>query len=96
MKKENEGIKVVQKQLNLITKYKELFNSKDGQKVLEDLMKQSFMLRPTHDSDKSKADRNEGKRELCLYILHMINYRESNLIRIIDKLYDEEKEGDHT
>ena len=54
----------------LVQNYIKVFETDEGRKVLKDLMEHSYLLQPTFDPHESMAGRNEGKRELMLYILH--------------------------
>ena len=60
-----------QRTADIIKAYKHIFNSKEGQVVLYDLMNNSNFLRPTYSSKcpNVQTHLNEGKRELVLYIL---------------------------
>ena len=64
----------VKRTLGLLKDYGSVFDTPEGEIVLYDLMKQGCVLRPTHvPGDKSASDKNEGKRELVLYIMYMLN-----------------------
>lgn len=68
-----------------IQSYLDVFTgSEAGQEVLLDLMEQGFILQPTFDSNGMQADRNEGKRELVLYIMDMITYNVEDIMKILD------------
>ena len=68
-----------------INSYKKLFASDDGKIVLYDLMKESYMLSSTADPISHLASRNEGKREIMIYILRMIETETSTLYQMINR-----------
>jgi len=57
--------------LDLQRAYKSFFSTDDGQLVIYDLMKKGHFLSPTVGSSPEISNRNEGQRELVLYILEM-------------------------
>jgi len=77
-KKDNS---VLKRRVDLIKTYKKLFNSDDGKLIIYDLMKVGNFLRPTAGKNEMDTLLNEGKRELCLYILEML---EKNLDEVLD------------
>lgn len=69
-KKELEN-EIPQKQLDLERAYDRLFKTEDGETVLYDMMKRGYFLSPTMGATPQISDRNEGQRELVLYVLAM-------------------------
>lgn len=76
----------------LIQKYIRVFESDDGREVLKDLMSNSHLLTPTADEKDSMSFRNEGKRELMLYILHNLSYDVQSIIELIGETKAEKRE----
>jgi len=71
---------------DVLDAYKSIFNTDNGKLVLHDLCKKGCILRPTFDPISEYASaRNEGKRELCLYILERIEYDESKLLALVKR-----------
>jgi|AntRauTorcE11897_2_1112592.scaffolds.fasta_scaffold02434_4 hypothetical protein len=78
-------------QADLVETYKRLFSSEDGQRVLFDLMHQGYFLRPTIDGQGYETSlRNEGGRELVLYIIENLNREPAEILDFIKK-YEEER-----
>ena len=64
--------------------YKKVFSSEEGQTVLYDLMGRSNFLMPTHvPNDPHASDRNEGMRELFLYIIYQVEANPSEILETI-------------
>jgi len=72
-----------QRSIDLVRAYGRLFETEDGQTVLYDLMEKGHFLSPTHDDVKHAADRNEGKRELVLYILRQCSLDVAKVLELI-------------
>ena len=74
--------------------YKKVFSTPEGETVLFDLMRQSHFLRPTHvPTDPHASDRNEGMRELFLYILYQVEIDPSKILETI-RIQKEQQEKD--
>jgi len=56
----------------LIESYKQVFNTKDGKKVLEDLQKRFFMQSSTFSKDPYETAYHEGCRSVILTIHKLI------------------------
>jgi hypothetical protein len=82
--------KFIQYRFNRVKDYQAVFSSEEGKLVLYDLMKEGCMLKPTHSKDRLENDKNEGKRELILYILKMLNTDPSKLLDIMKNGQSEE------
>ena len=67
-----------QQRIDTMRCYKTVFASDDGLVVLFDLMKTSHLLKPTNGDPL-----NEGKRELALYIMTMIEADEKKFIELL-------------
>lgn len=78
-------------QADLIETYKRVFATKDGQKVLFNLMHEGFFIRPTMESGYETSLRNEGRRELILYIIELLNRDSAEIYEFIKKHEDERK-----
>lgn len=80
------------KKVALIHDYIRVFSSDEGQAVLKDLMENSYLLQPTAANTEAISLRNEGKRELMLYILHNLSYDVKSLLELIDDTKNENRE----
>lgn len=94
-KKEVESKKSIRK-IDLISLYKEVFESDAGQQVLHDLMKSTLFFQTTFDSNPTVAAFNEGKRAMISDILNVLNkdpnklYEQIRKQEEINRLYDGE------
>ena len=70
--------------------YQNLFNTEEGQLVLEDLKKQSHWDLPQPEGE--PGQRMEGRRQLIIYIKTMLNFEEvmENVKRIQEAAETEE------
>lgn len=57
--------------LELHRAYKRIFETPDGQTVMDDLEKRGSFLRSTFSTDKGRTEFNEGRRSLVLHMKHM-------------------------
>ncbi|ADU61346.1 MAG: hypothetical protein KUA35_06620 [Pseudodesulfovibrio sp.] len=64
--------------LELHRAYRRLFESTDGQTVMEDLEQRGSFLRSTFSTDPGRTALNEGRRSLVLHVKHMLD--ETNFI----------------
>lgn len=64
--------------LELHRAYKRLFETIDGQIVMDDLENRGCFLRSTFSTDTGRTEFNEGRRSLVLHIKHMLD--ETNFI----------------
>jgi len=62
-----------QRVLDRINSYGQVFSTEAGKTVLYDLMEKGYFLNPTMAKDPYESARNEGQRELVLYILTQLN-----------------------
>jgi len=69
--------------LELHRAYKRLFDSPDGQTVMDDMEKRGCFLRSTFSTDTGRTEFNEGRRSLVLHVKHMQN--ETNFINTENK-----------
>lgn len=76
---------VADAQLSLIGSYSRFFSDGDGQAVLYDLMNKGFFIKPTFDQNSELSARNEGRRELILYIIEMLNADSEKLMKFIEQ-----------
>ncbi len=53
--------------------YKRIFESADGQTIMDDLEKRGCFLRSTFSTDSGRTQFNEGRRSLILHVKHMLN-----------------------
>ncbi|MBI9078479.1 MAG: hypothetical protein JEY79_01905 [Pseudodesulfovibrio sp.] len=65
--------------LELHRAYKRLFETGDGQTVMNDLEKRGCFLRSTFSTDHGRTQFNEGRRSLILHVKHMLD--ETNFIQ---------------
>jgi len=65
--------------LELHRAYKRLFETVDGETVMDDLEKRGCFLRSTFSTDHGRSQFNEGRRSLVLHVKHMLN--ETNFIQ---------------
>lgn len=79
-------------QIALIQNYIKVFETDEGRKVLKDLMNHSYLLQPTAAANEMLSNRNEGKRELMLHILHNLSYDVQSLLDLIDESKNENRE----
>ena len=91
MSKPRKWLKFGRKKLDLVKNYRYVFNTPEGKAVLSDLMNQGFVLKPTHDPKSSEAGlKNEGKRELVLYIMAQLNVDPVQLLEKIKRAKQED------
>ncbi|MCP4455206.1 MAG: hypothetical protein GY809_27410 [Planctomycetes bacterium] len=64
--------------LELHRAYKRLFDTHDGQTVMDDLEKRGCFMRSTFSTDTGRTDFNEGRRSMVLHVKHMLD--ETNFI----------------
>lgn len=64
--------------LELHRAYKRIFDTPDGQTVMDDLEKRGCFLRSSFSSDKGRTEFNEGRRSMVLHMKHMCE--ENNFI----------------
>lgn len=77
------------KQIELASAFGQTFSTKEGEKVLADLMREGHMLASSYRGDIDDTVFNEGKRSLVLYILQQMNVNVSQLKRA----YEQNEEG---
>jgi len=65
--------------LDLHRAYKRLFESADGETIMDDLEKRGCFLRSTFSTDSGRTQFNEGRRSLILHVKHMLT--ETNFIQ---------------
>ena len=63
--------------------YRRLFESADGQRVMEDLERRGFYREPAFSGDPARLAFNEGRRSLVLHVKQML--KEHNFIRFKNK-----------
>jgi len=87
--------KVLRKQIDLLNCYKRVFETDDGKKVLNDLIKKSCFLMSTHvPGDPYSSANNEGKREIVLYILKVLETKPEMLRERIEQVKEEDYYAD--
>lgn len=67
----------------LIQDYGIVFGSEEGQRVLHDIMKNTFILSPMTDPDRQESARNEGLR-----ILTILNYGPDDFVTSAQEIKD--------
>jgi len=73
-----------------ILAYKRVFDSKDGKKVLVDLMKSCHMMDTTFDKDPYETHFNEGARSVLIRILKTTKTNMEQLDKFIENMEQEE------
>ncbi|CCH49626.1 Bbp19 family protein [Pseudodesulfovibrio piezophilus] len=64
--------------LELHCAYRRIFDTPDGQAIMDDLEKRAGFLRSNFSTDPGRTDFNEGRRSLVLHVKHMCD--ETNFI----------------
>jgi len=72
-----------QREVDLVRAYQSFFESADGKSILYDLMDKGFFMKPTFEEKVHGSERNEGKRELVLYIVHKMNLDIKQIMELI-------------
>ena len=91
-KKSKPNNRRTQKNVDTIRAYQEVFNSPKGQTVLYDLLKSGYFLKHTFDRIEGASLRNEGRREMCLYILEKMNTDVGKILKLIENEENIEEE----
>jgi hypothetical protein len=83
------------KKSDLVSSYKRLFKSPDGERVLNDLMRQYHVLQPTFSRgiDPDEVLVREGQRSVILSILRTLSIDVGKLRTHIDKANKEQQDG---
>lgn len=77
------------KQINIHASYKAVFNSPEGREVLEHICRVGFIAKPTRvKGDPEQSLENEGMRRLALSILRYANVDHAEIVRQIEKEYE--------
>lgn len=85
-----EATKLMKRKQDLTDAYKRLFETPDGEIVLEHLMKISFIFSTTMVvGDSHLTAMNEGQRRLVLSIMKQLNLNHNKLNQIAKELEDE-------
>lgn len=69
------------KQREMVSLYKKVFTTEDGQKVLSDIMELCGVGRSSYSHDATETAFNEGQRAVALRILKTVNVTEKQLER---------------
>ena len=84
MSNKKSWLSFAKKQKEKVTDYRSVFRTEEGQRVLYDLMKQGHVIKPTYViENQQESNLNEGKRELVLYILHVL---ETDPVKLINSI----------
>ena len=84
---------VKEKMLASVSHYKKVFGSEQGKKVLYDLARNHFLLRPSYvKGDTYETAFNEGQRNVVLRILSILKMDELQLIEMIKQREGEQNE----
>lgn len=87
-----EATTLMRRKQDLTDAYKRLFETPDGELVLEHLMKISFIFSTTMVvGDSHLTAMNEGQRRLVLSIMKQLNLNHNKLNQIAKELEDENK-----
>tara|TARA_R100001082_G_scaffold37833_1_gene19949 strand:- start:609 stop:887 length:279 start_codon:yes stop_codon:yes gene_type:complete len=76
---------VKNKMLDITADYKKIFGSDQGERVLYDLMKNSFMITSTFSNDPHEMALREGHRNVILRILSILKTDERELQDILNR-----------
>lgn len=80
--------------LRRVDDYHNFFNTESGERVLLDLIENGFLFKPTHVSnDKCASDKNEGKRELLLYIISNLQFSVKELFNKINLIREQQRKN---
>ena len=85
LKKKKKVKNTVDGEADRIEAYQRLFATEDGQEVLYDLMRKCNFVKPTYDPDIHVAMINEGKREVILYIIEVLNRDVEELYKFVEQ-----------
>lgn len=69
---DEQSKKVAKKAVTKVQAYQSVFSGKEGQEVLEDLIKTHYVLGTTFDGDATKIIFREGERNVVLRILSLL------------------------
>jgi hypothetical protein len=76
------------KKINVHGAYARVFNSPDGEIVLEHICKVGFVGRPTRvKGDQEQSQENEGMRRLALSILRYAKKDHSEIVGMVEQEY---------
>ena len=84
--------KRMKEQKAMIARYKNIFTSEEGQRVLSDMMKVCGMQQSSFDTDPLKMAYHEGQRAVVLRILKTINVTEAQLKVWFEKIEKQQSE----
>ena len=74
--------------------YREVFESEKGKLILADLIEHCGLFRNTFSGDVNTMMLNEGKRNVLLYILSILNIDLLNLLKMVEDNRKERMNGD--
>jgi hypothetical protein len=84
--------KVFKKKVDLVSKYQQVFNTKEGKDILFDLMEKHHVFSPSYTGDKYDAIFREGERNVINYIITQLSYDRRQLLSEYQK-YSKETKG---
>lgn len=90
-----------ERQVEKLKDYQTVFETDVGQRVLYDLMREGFLIRPTHTGNLEGPNipaRCEGRRELVIYIIEQLNRDEADIYKMIAENEERlklDREGDY-
>lgn len=80
---------------DMVIRYKRVFDTEDGKKVLHDLMKCCHVMTPTIDPDPLQMAHNEGERSIVLRILRTIQTDPKQMEELLKLGQSEGDENEH-
>lgn len=81
--------------IDKIIKYRALFNTPDGQEVLDDMMRVHHVMSPTLSKRPNGIEMayREGERSVILRILYLLNSDPNDLRARIERVEKEQRDG---
>lgn len=88
----NKIFKWKAKEVDLVRDYKKTFNTPEGKRVLYDIMKKCHILSPVFNPKNDfEVYINEGKRNVALMLLTILDTDVEDLLRRIEETSEQEK-----
>jgi hypothetical protein len=78
--------------VKLVKAYKNFLSTEDGKLILKDLVRECGMFQNAYRGNRDEMLLREGKRNVLLYILSIINVDLSELIKMVERQSQGEKD----
>lgn len=75
----------VKEKVEILSAYKNIFTSLDGEKVLKDLMENHWILKSSYSGNTNDMILREGEKNVVLRILHILDIDINALYERIDR-----------